>query len=146
MVVRQDNPAVKSPRRQYRFLVSACLAGVNCKYNGKNNLRTGIKKLVDDKRAIALCPEIMGGLSVPREGCEISGGDGRDVLEGRARVITPSGGDLSVNIIRGSKKVLSLVKRYKISRAILKSKSPSCGRGGVLSALLHKNGIKIRSL
>lgn len=140
------------------FLVSACLAGLNCKHNGKNNLLRSIKRLVDNGDAITVCPEVEGGLSTPRECAQVVGGDGGDVLEGKAKVITISGKDVSKNFVTGAKVALKVIKRYNIKKAILKSNSPSCGFGriydgafvnvlkrgdGVLAALLRKNGVKI---
>jgi uncharacterized protein YbbK (DUF523 family) len=142
------------------LLVSACLAGTNCTFRGKNNLNDKIKKLVDSGTAIALCPEVLGMLGVPRERIELRGGDGNDILDGKARVISSKGGDFTMRLISGSYKVLDEAKRYGITDAILKSNSPSCGVGriydgtfsnnlkngdGVLTALLKRNGIKVMS-
>ena len=143
-----------------KFLVSACLSGVNCTFRGKNNLNKKIKDLTDKGRAIALCPELMGGLGVPRENIELVGGDGNDVLDGKARAITAGGMDVTKNLIEGAENILNLAKFYTIKEAILKSNSPTCGVGqiydgtftgklkkgdGVLAALLKKNNIKVRS-
>ncbi len=143
---------------RYKFIVSACLAGINCTYNGKNNLTNSVKKLVEKGKAIPLCPEVSGGLPIPREKIEIYGGTGKDVLDKTAPVITTSGKDVSKNVIRGAFKALRTAKKYNIKRAILKSLSPSCGSNkiyngtfkkitrqgsGVLAALLFRNKIKI---
>lgn len=145
-------------RDKISFLVSACLAGINCTHKGRNNLKRKIKKLVIDGKAIAVCPEISGGLPVPREPSEIVGGSGADVLTKKAKVLTYSGRDVSDCFIKGARKTLSLAKRYKIKKAILKGRSPSCGIGkiydgtfsrkskkgsGVTAALLKANGINI---
>jgi len=68
------------------ILVSACLLGINCKYNGENNRHD--KTLNLGSKIVPICPEQLGGLSTPRPPAEIVGGDGSDVLEGNARVIT----------------------------------------------------------
>jgi len=143
---------------QTGFIVSACLAGINCTYNGKNKLKRSIRKLVRDGTAVPVCPEVLGGSSIPRESCEISGGDGGRVLAKRAKVRTRSGKDVTGELVSGARKTLLLAKRLGIKRAILKSKSPSCGRGmiydgtfkgglrkgdGVTAALLLKHNIKI---
>ncbi len=149
----------RTPKQaSYKFLVSACLAGINCTYKAGNNLKRRIKVLVDRKEGLAVCPEVLGGLSIPRENSEIAGGDGRDVLAKRAKVITISGRDVSKNFINGAKRVLRLARKYKIKKAILKSRSPACGLGpiydgtfrrhlikgnGVLASLLLENGIMI---
>jgi len=141
-------------------LVSACLAGTNCTFRGKNNLNYKIKKAVDSGRSIALCPEVSASLGVPREEIELSGGDGNDVLDGKAKAISSSGKDVTKDIIAGAYKVLEAVKRYNIKEAILKSYSPTCGAGriydgtfsgtlkdgdGVLAALLKRNGVIVSS-
>jgi len=145
------------------LFVSACLAGINCTFRGKNNLKNKIKKLVYNRQAIALCPEVLGALSapgVPRENIELVGGDGNDLLDGKARAISSSGRDVTENLIQGSGKILKILKTYGIKEAILKSNSPTCGVGhiydgtfsrtlrrgdGVLAALLKRNGIKVRT-
>lgn len=149
-----------SPQSDKKILVSACLAGVNCTFRGTNNLNRNIKKLVDNGRAIAICPEIFGRLGIPRENIEISGGDGNRLIEGKARAITSSGKDVTQNLINGANSALKLVDKLGIREAVLKSHSPTCGSGtiydgtftktlvagdGVLSALLKKNGIKVVS-
>lgn len=142
-----------------KFLVSACLAGVNCTYKGKNKLVKSIREEVVRMEALAICPEVFGGLPTPRENSEIVGGDGYDVLMKTARVLTVSGKDVTKNYVNGANLVLSLAKKHGIRKAILKSMSPACGIGriydgtfrkipkkgnGVLAALLSINGIEIR--
>lgn len=83
------------------ILVSACLLGINCKYNGKNNLNSNILKL--DGNLVPVCPEQLGGLSTPRPPCEIIEGDGHDVLQGNAKVVTENGVDVSSYFIAGAK-------------------------------------------
>ena len=137
-------------------LVSACLAGINCTFTGKNNLNDKIKRLVDNGTAIALCPEVYGSLGVPREKIELSGGDGNDVLDGKAKAVSSSGKDVTKNLIMGAGKILNVIKKHNIKEAILKSNSPTCGVGciydgtftstlksgdGILAALLKRNGI-----
>lgn len=154
--------ASSRPRRKsgYEFLVSACLAGVNCTFKGTNNLNDAARDLVKEGRAIAVCPEVMGGLAIPRKRAEIAGGDGADVLMGRAMVVAIDGADVTMNYLEGARKALTLAKKYGIKKAILKSNSPSCGVGeipsgsfvgrlkkgnGVTAAILIKNGIKVSS-
>lgn len=147
-----------SPPKNKKILVSACLAGVNCTLRGTNNLDDRIKKLVDNKTAVAFCPEVLGALGVPRESIELAGGDGYDVLDAKARAMNASGRDVTKNVIAGSNLVLEIVKKYGIKEAILKSNSPSCGSGsiydgtfsghlrkgdGVLTALLKRNGVNV---
>jgi uncharacterized protein YbbK (DUF523 family) len=145
-------------RPSRRLLISACLAGINCTFRGKNNLNDKIKRLADNGRAITLCPEVAALLGVPRENIELSGGDGNDILDGKAKAVSSSGRDVTELLVAGAYKVLEAVKRYDIREAILKSNSPACGAGriydgtfsntlkngdGVLAALLKRNGIKV---
>jgi uncharacterized protein YbbK (DUF523 family) len=135
-------------------IVSACLAGINCKYNGKNKLNRKIRKLVKEGKAIPVCPEQLGGLPTPREPANLTA-DGKDVLGGKAKVLTNSGKDVTESFIKGAKEVLRLAKILKVKEAILKARSPSCGCGktwingrivkgdGVTAALLRMNGIKV---
>lgn len=156
MVVRANNAETAKPA--YKILVSACLAGINRAYDGKNRLKKRVKELVDSSLAIPVCPEVLGGLKTPRAACEIVGGDGSDVLSGKAKVITIHGEDITKKIICGSRKVLKIARRYKIKKAVLKSNSPSCGVGkiydgtfsgllkkgnGVLASLLRQNGLEV---
>lgn len=151
-------PKIKFSPSEVLYLVSACLAGVNCTFRGTNNLDKSIKKLVDSKAAIALCPEVFGALGSPRENIELVGGGGHDVLDGKARAITASGKDVTANVIRGAASILEIVRIYGIKEAILKSNSPSCGAGriydgtfskklkpgdGVLAALLKRERVKV---
>ena len=142
------------------IMVSACLAGILCKYNGTYNTIPEIQKLVEEGRAIPVCPELLGGASVPREANEITGGDGFAVLSGQARVITKVGEDNTELFVRGAEKVLEIARENGIRLAVLKERSPSCGSShiydgtftgkkipgmGVAAALLHKNHIKFLS-
>ncbi|MCM8790275.1 MAG: DUF523 domain-containing protein [Candidatus Omnitrophica bacterium] len=155
-----DAPADKKSRIKVRhkYLVSACLAGINCTYNGKNKLRHVIRRMVEDGIAVPVCPESLGGGSIPRFKCEISGGDGGDVLDKKAKVLTPCGKDVSKILIAGARKALAIARKYGLDKAIMKSKSPSCGCGyiydgtfsrklvkgdGVTTSLLRRNKIRI---
>ncbi len=128
--------------------VSSCLAGIACRYDGKDNLNSQIKELVDNKQAICICPEVLGGMPVPRNPVEIVGD----------KVLTKDGIDCTLEFIAGAKKSYQIIKENNISCAILKSKSPSCGCGkiydgtftrklvegdGITSAYLKKHGIMV---
>ncbi len=141
------------------ILVSACLAGIRCSWDGQDRLNAEIKSLVDEGKAIPVCPEVLGGFSIPRERTEILNASGEDVLDRRAKVITESGKDVSEGFINGANKVLEIAKENHVKEAIFKSRSPSCGCGyiydgsfkgklidgnGVTTALLLKNGIRIK--
>ncbi|NLK71623.1 MAG: DUF523 domain-containing protein [Clostridiales bacterium] len=140
------------------YIVSACLAGVCTRYDAKSYEDKNIIKLIDSKLAILVCPEQLGGLSTPRPPAEIVGGDGNDVLEGKAAVINKNGEDVTKSFIKGAEETLRIAVLYKVNKAILKSSSPSCGCGriydgsfsgnkidgdGITSALLKKNGIEV---
>jgi uncharacterized protein YbbK (DUF523 family) len=142
------------------ILVSACLAGLDVKYNGSHNLNEKIKKWFDEKKAIPICPEVLGGLSIPREPAEIVGGEGEDVLDGHAKVITNNGIDVTEQFIKGANETLKIALDLNATMVILKERSPSCGssmiysgefngnkkRGtGVTAALLKRNGIQVLS-
>lgn len=141
-------------------MVSACLAGILCRYDGTYNTVPELKKMVDEGRAIPVCPEMLGGGGVPREPNEIQGGEGLSVLSGSARVVTESGADKTAMFISGAFKVLEIARENNVQLAILKERSPSCGSSyiydgtfggkkiggkGVTAALLHQNGIKVAS-
>lgn len=143
------------------YIVSACLAGMNCKYNGGHNADPRIKKLVEEGKAMPVCPEQMGGLPIPRPPAEIKGGTGRDVLDGKARVVNAEGADVTEAFIKGAREALKLAQLVKADKAILKAKSPSCGCGliydgtfsgrliegnGVAAQLLLDNGIDAEAL
>lgn len=140
------------------ILVSACLAGIPCRYDGSSSPDPEIQGLVARGMAIPICPEVAGGLPTPRPPAEISGGDGRDVLEGKARVIRRDGTDVTQAFLDGAFKALSLAQKLGAKKAILKALSPSCGvkyiydgsftgtlrEGmGVTAALLREKGIEL---
>lgn len=109
------------------ILISACLMGLNCKYNGKNNYHEAFTTLISKEKVIPYCPEQAGGLATPRPPAEILGADGFDVIKGRSKVITVDGKNVTDNFILGAKETLKIVKLLGIKKAILKSNSPSCG-------------------
>jgi len=140
------------------ILVSACLLGVNCKYDGKNNLNKDITNLQKQYGIVPVCPEQLGGLMTPRLPAEIANGNGIDVLEKRAKVIRNDGIDVTEEFVKGAYETLYIAQCMGINRAIFKAKSPSCGSekiydgtftktlrdgDGVTVALLKKNGIKV---
>lgn len=109
---------------------------------------------------VPICPEVAGGLTIPRPTAEIVGGDGGDVLDGCARVVTVAGDDVTDAFIRGAECALEVAQRLGISVAILRQRSPSCGsaciydgthsgmlRGGqgVTTALLRRHGVEVLS-
>ncbi|MFH0778238.1 MAG: DUF523 domain-containing protein [Candidatus Eisenbacteria bacterium] len=144
-------------KRGRAVLVSACLAGVRCRYDGGSCPDEEVMSLLSASRAIPVCPEQLGGLPTPREAAEIQGGDGAHVLRGTAKVIDKKGRDVTQNFVLGAQQVVELAKAAGVKTALLKSESPSCGLGrivsggrlvdgdGVLASLLKQNGISVIS-
>lgn len=139
------------------IIVSACLCGENCKYNGGNNNNEKVKNFIKDKDVMYVCPEQMGGLSTPRNPAEIVG-NAKNVLSGKGRIISNTGVDVTYEFIKGARAVLEIAKEKNVKLAILKAKSPSCGKGlvydgtftgnkvignGVTTQLLIDNGIEV---
>jgi len=144
--------------REVPLLVSSCLAGVPCRYNGKAKTDPQIAEAVASGAAIAACAEVLGDLPTPRPPAEILGGDGNDVLEGHAKVLSINGEDLTQAFISGAQMVADLAAENGITEAILQDRSPSCGCGaiydgshsgtlvegdGVLAALLKRRGLSV---
>ncbi|MGM9986764.1 MAG: DUF523 domain-containing protein [Bacillaceae bacterium] len=142
------------------LLISACLIGENVRYDGRNNLRLNLKQMVEKGEAVVVCPEVLGGLAIPREPAEIVGGNGEDVLDGKCKVRTISGEDVTDAFLKGAYETLSIAKQHGVTKAILKEKSPSCGSNriyngehngivingfGITTALLRRNGIEVIS-
>ncbi|MBE6959802.1 MAG: DUF523 domain-containing protein [Ruminococcaceae bacterium] len=131
-----------------KVIVSACLLGENCKYNGGNNYSQQVVNFVKGREVIPVCPEVMAGLGVPRTPIEICGD----------RVISKDGVDVTESLIRGVKAILSQIADEDIECAILKSRSPTCGvrqvydgtftgtltdGSGILAAALKMFGIPV---
>ncbi|MFC4403887.1 DUF523 domain-containing protein [Gracilibacillus xinjiangensis] len=142
------------------ILVSACLAGLEVRYDGSHKLDNRIKQLVEQGKAITICPELVGGFFTPREPAEIIGGDGDDVLNGKARVVEKSGNDVTELYIKGANATLEKVRKIQVTTVVLKEDSPSCGSShiyngkfngekiagiGVTTALLKRNGFEVIS-
>lgn len=140
--------------------VSACMMGCECRYDGKAAWIAEVERLVREGQAVPICPEQLGGLTTPRLPAEIQGGDGYDVLDGKARVIDQSGNDVTEEFLRGARQALKVAQLMGITEAILKERSPSCGSRfiydgtfsgqrkpgvGVTTALFRRNGIEVRS-
>lgn len=147
-------------REEWMIVVSACLAGMDVRYDGSHCLDNRISELLENGKAVSVCPELLGGLLTPREPAEIIGGNGDDVLNGNARVITKSGKDVTEQFVEGAYLALKRVKELNANVVVLKENSPSCGSSkiyngeftgkkidgsGVTAALLKKYGIKVFS-
>jgi len=124
------------------ILVSACLAGIRCRYDGDSALDERVVELVKKGEALPLCPEQLGGLTTPRSPCQLKG-DAELVWIGKLRIFDQEGRDRTDAFLLGAREVLRVMNYYNIQEAILKEKSPSCGRNGVTAYLLKKSGIKV---
>jgi uncharacterized protein YbbK (DUF523 family) len=133
-----------------KIIVSACLAGLNCRYDGAAKPCEKVMQLVAEGRAMPVCPEQLGGLPTPRQSSEREG----------ERVLRKDGADVTAEFIRGAEEALKLAKMVGATQAILKAKSPSCGCNliydgtfsgtlvpgdGVFAALCKANGITVKS-
>lgn len=139
-------------------MVSACLTGENCRYDGGSKPIPGLSEMLRDYRIISFCPEILGGLISPRPAAEILGGTGDEVWLGQAQVVDQQGNDHSQEYKSGALRTLEIFQREQPEFVVLKDKSPSCGVGmiydgsfsgqlcsgnGVTVALLKKAGARI---
>ena len=114
-----------------RVVVSACLAGVACTHEAEAKTRDWAVQLVAQGRAVLVCPEVAGGLPIPRPAAELTGGDGADVLAGRARVMSEHGEDVTEAYLAGARRACEAARTAGATLAILKARSPSCGCGAV---------------
>ncbi|WP_017794122.1 DUF523 domain-containing protein [Leucobacter salsicius] len=150
-----------SPAATELTLVSSCLAGLPCRYDGRAKPDAEIVRAVREGRAGPACAEQLGGLPTPRPAAEIVGGDGHDVLAGRARVLGLDGEDFTSEFVAGARKVAEIVAERGITSATLQARSPSCGAAqvydgthtgqliqgdGVLAALLRAQGLEIETI
>jgi len=142
-------------------LISACLLGIKCRWNGKDNKFTKALDLLEHEIMLPVCPEQLGGLPTPRACQEIQGGTGLDVLEKKAKVMNENGDEVTEQFIKGAEQTLKIAQLFGVKEFIGKSLSPSCscskifdgtfsGRllkgNGITSELLMQNGIKIRDV
>ncbi len=165
MTVPQPPPARNQPsgdrRTQHRpVLVSACLLGRECRYDGRHNRDSALERELDEQglRAVPFCPEEHGGLGTPRPAAWIEARSAEHVLAGEARVVTDDGRDVTAEFVRGAEGALETCKTHAIRLALLKERSPSCGVAqthvagvavdgpGVTAALLARHGIEVRGV
>ena len=104
-----------------KILVSACLLGARCRYDGASKMHPDIKALMEQHTLIPVCPEQLGGLSTPRPPAERQG----------ARVLTAAGVDVTLQYERGAEEILRLCQLFACEAAVLKERSPSCGHGKI---------------
>lgn len=136
-----------------KYLVSACLAGIPCRYDCSHKNNSIVNKLIEEGRAIPLCPEQLSGLTTPREACECV------IINDQYKVISQSNKDYTEYFRSGAEMVLEFCQKYHIKKAILQKNSPSCGKRtydgtfsgnladypGITAKLLMDNGIEVIS-
>jgi uncharacterized protein YbbK (DUF523 family) len=140
-----------------RYIVSACLVGKPCRYDGGSKAHAGVMRFLRGKRYVALCPEMLAGWKSPRPPVEYHGGGADEVAEGKASIQDNRGRDRTRSLVKGILKALKEVVSSRAKEAILKEKSPSCGvkrvyrdgkltRGqGLFTYWLRRNGFRVRS-
>jgi uncharacterized protein YbbK (DUF523 family) len=143
-----------------KALISACLIGQRCRYDGKSAPAPNLGSLIDQYELVPVCPEVDGGLSVPRAKSWIKGGAGADVWRGQTIVTNELGQDVTGQFKAGAKMALVKAQSLNIKKAILKARSPSCGAGqtfndcgstlvegnGVAAELLIQNGLDVTAI
>lgn len=142
-----------SDRSPAKYIVSACLAGERCRYDGGSNTVDSIKNLVENGEAVAVCPEVLGGMPVPRVRCELRRND-----DGTEEAVGEDGRNYTEQFKRGAVLSLEEAVKFGAATAVLKSKSPSCGCGliydgsfsgklingdGITARLFKKSGITV---
>lgn len=146
-----------------KVLISSCLLGDPVRYNGRHAKveNSIVEKWIEEGRVVSVCPEVSGGLGIPRPPAEIIGTGGFAVLDTFAVVLDNRGNDLTRQFVKGAQEVLQLAQTLGVQVAVLKDGSPSCGRTyisngqfrglkkrgevGVTAALLQRNGIAVFS-
>lgn len=133
------------------ILVSSCLIGLKCRYDGSKKADSEVMKYLEGKEYLPVCPEQMGGLATPRYPAEI-------ITNNPLKIVNNHGDDVTANFVEGANQVLEIIKDRNITLAILKAKSPSCGSEavydgtfssklisgeGVLSMMLRQSKIKV---
>lgn len=138
--------------KKYDYIVSACLAGIECRYDCQAKPREKVIKLVDDGKALAVCPEEMGGLPTPRPPAE---------EVSKLIFKTVEGDDVTAQYLKGASEASLMAKSHNIRKALLKSKSPMCGCGkiydgtfkgkltegdGIFTRMLKELGIEVEEV
>ncbi len=139
--------------------VSACLLGIPCRFDGKSKKNQELIEHLSKEGFVPICPEVFGGLPIPREPSFIDGGVGEDVWDGRARVVSLSGDDLTDAFKIGAELSLFILGSFGVSKVFLKEKSPSCGvsttystgnrlvsGSGVAACLFKKRGLTLEGI
>ena len=139
------------------IVVSACLIGQRCRYNGEDKRHPGVIRFLRGKKYVALCPEMLAGWGSPRPAVQFHGGGASDVAQGKAKIKDERGMDRTESLMQGVSMALEQAQTLQAREAILKEKSPSCGvrrvyrdgkltRGeGLFTHGLRKKGVQVRS-
>jgi uncharacterized protein YbbK (DUF523 family) len=141
-------------------LVSACLLGRACRYDGRHNRDQALERELEARGQVAVpfCPEEHGGLGTPRPAAWIEARSAGAVLDGQDRMVTDAGRDVTAEFRRGAEGALETCTTHAIRRALLKERSPSCGVAnthvggalvagpGVTAELLRRHGIEVRGV
>jgi len=148
---------LESLRQARVVLCSACLLGFDCRYDALDKRAPHVLEALAGKEVVPVCPEVAGGLSVPRTPADLAGGTGGAVLDGTARVATREGRDVTAAFAQGATLALAAARRYGAGVAVLKEGSPSCGTHrvmvdgasvagrGVAAAALERAGVALLS-
>lgn len=146
------NALMKTLEGNKKIMVSACLVGMKCRYDETASLIPELRQLMLEGKAIAVCPEVLGGGTTPRDPAEIV------VVNGERKVYNNKKTEVTESFVIGAERALEVAKKSNIKLAILKSKSPSCGCGkiydgtfshtlihgdGIAATLLKENGIRV---
>lgn len=138
-------------------VVSACLVGKRCRYNGEHRAHDGVLRYLKGKKYVAVCPEKLAGWGVPRPPVEFRGGGAQKTIAGEGWIVDRRGRNRTRSLMRGAERALARALSSHATEAILKEKSPSCGvkkvyregrlvrGGGVFTYLLKRQGIALRS-
>jgi len=139
-------------------IASACLLGIECDWAARSRSSPALVEEFLRGGIFPVCPEVLGGMGAPRAPAEIRGGDGADVLDGKARIVDRDGADVTERFIEGAAATLRIARAVGAEEALLKERSPSCGCGriydgtfskalregdGVAAALLRRAGIRV---
>jgi len=153
-------PEAKDRPSEEPVLVSACLLGVRCRYDGRDNADGALVRRLEanGQRALPFCPEEQGGLTTPRPAAWIEARDAAAVVDGHSRMVTDQGQDVTQAFVRGAQAALSTCQEHGITRAFLKERSPSCGTlrthvdgrltdgPGVTTEVLRRAGVQVEGI
>jgi len=143
--------------KKTQYIVSACLLGERCRYDGKDKEHPEVVRFLQNKKYVSVCPELLAGWGSPRPAVQFSGGGASEVVEGKAIIRDNLGRDRTESLTKGINEALRLVRSSDPGEAILKEKSPSCGvmqvyrdgkltRGeGLFTHRLREKGVRVRS-